>query len=112
MLLYKKFPFLLPNKTHIMHSLKIIHPIHVLHSYIYFYFNPLTRVGHSILFRSEHSVLFRSFKECNVLLRSFFQFLATYETQKNAKNEMFLRYEFDSVNFGKPSDMKREKSPC
>ena len=43
----------------------------------------LTRVGHHILFRSEHIVLLRSFKERNVLLRSFFEFLVTYETQKN-----------------------------
>ena len=41
------------------------------------------RDGHRVLFRSERSVLFRSFKECNVLFRSFFEFLATYETQKN-----------------------------
>ena len=33
-------------------------------------------------FRSEHSVLFCSFKERNVLF-SFFEFLATYGTQKN-----------------------------
>ena len=30
------------------------------------------RVGHPVLFRSERSVLFRSFKESNILLRSFF----------------------------------------
>ena len=41
------------------------------------------RVGHRVLFRSERIVLMLSFKECNVLLRSFFEFLATYETQKN-----------------------------
>ena len=43
---------------------------------------PAGRVGHRALFRSERSVLFRSFKECNILLRSFYEFLATYETQK------------------------------
>ena len=42
-----------------------------------------SRVGHRVLFRSERIVLFRSFKERNVLLCSFFEFLATYETQKN-----------------------------
>ena len=31
-----------------------------------------TRVGHRVLFRSERSVLFHSFKERNVLFRSFF----------------------------------------
>ena len=35
------------------------------------------------LFRSECIVLLHSFKESNVLLHSFFEFLATYETQKN-----------------------------
>ena len=44
---------------------------------------PGTRVGHCVLFRSERIVLLRSFKARNVLLRSFFEFLATYETQKN-----------------------------
>ena len=43
----------------------------------------ISRVGHRVLFRSERNVLLRSFKECNILLRSFFEFLATYETQKN-----------------------------
>ena len=33
--------------------------------------------------RVGHRVLLSSFKACNVLLRSFFEFLATYETQKN-----------------------------
>ena len=46
------------------------------------------RVGHRALFRSERSVLFRSFKERNVLFHSFFEFLATYETQR-----MFFRKE-------------------
>ena len=41
------------------------------------------RVGHRVLFHSERSVLFRSFKERNVLFCSFFEFLATYATQKN-----------------------------
>ena len=41
------------------------------------------RVGHRILFRSERFVLFRSFKERNILFRSFLKFLATYETRKN-----------------------------
>ena len=40
-------------------------------------------VGHHVLLRSERIVLLRSFKARNVLLRSFFEFLATYETQKN-----------------------------
>ena len=34
-------------------------------------------------FTSERIVLLRSFKERNVLLHSFLEFLATYETQKN-----------------------------
>ena len=42
-----------------------------------------TRVGHRLLLRSERIVLLHSFKASNVLLRSFFKFLATYETQKN-----------------------------
>ena len=42
-----------------------------------------SRVGHRVLFRSECIVLLRSFKERNVLLHSFFEFLATYENQKN-----------------------------
>ena len=42
-----------------------------------------TRVGHRILFRSERKVLLHSFKERNVLLCFYFEFLATYETQKN-----------------------------
>ena len=42
-----------------------------------------TRVGHRILLRSELIVLLHSFKERNVLLHSFFEFFATYETQKN-----------------------------
>ena len=42
-----------------------------------------TRVGHRVLLRSERIVLLCSFKEYNVLLRSFLKFLATYETQKN-----------------------------
>ena len=41
------------------------------------------RVGHRVLLRSERIVLLRSFKARNVLLRSFFELLATYETQKN-----------------------------
>ena len=48
------------------------------------------RVGHCVLFRSERSVLFRSFKERNFLFHSFFEFLATHETQKNAKNATFF----------------------
>ena len=40
-------------------------------------------VGHCVLLRSERIVLLLSFKARNVLLRSFFKFLATYETQKN-----------------------------
>ena len=40
------------------------------------------RVGY-ILLGSERIALLRSFKACNILLRPFFKFLATYETQKN-----------------------------
>ena len=43
----------------------------------------LSRVGHRVLLRSELIVLLRSFKTRNILLRFFFEFLATYETQKN-----------------------------
>ena len=39
--------------------------------------------GHPVLLRSERIVLLHSFKERNVLLRSFFEFLTTYNTQKN-----------------------------
>ena len=58
------------------------------------------RVGHRVLFRSERSVLFTSFKECNILLRSFFEFLATYETQKNDAffSVLFLRTEKNAKN--------------
>ena len=41
-----------------------------------------SRVGHRVLLHSEHIFLLRSFEERNVLLCSFFEFLATYETQK------------------------------
>ena len=41
------------------------------------------RVGHRVRFCSKRIVLLHSLKECNVLLRSFFEFLPTYETQKN-----------------------------
>ena len=41
------------------------------------------RVVHRVLLRSERIVLLRSFKAHNILLRSFFKFLATYETQNN-----------------------------
>ena len=51
---------------------------------------PFARVGHSVLFRSVRYVLFhskkrmfRSFPFFSVLFRSFLEFLATYETQKN-----------------------------
>jgi len=43
----------------------------------------LYRVGHPVLLRSEGPVLLRSFLERTILFRSFFMFLATYETQKN-----------------------------
>ena len=43
----------------------------------------LCRVGQRVLFRSKRIVLLHSFKEHNILLRSFLEFLATYKTQKN-----------------------------
>ena len=43
------------------------------------------RVGHRVLSRSVRFDLSRSFKERSVLSRSFFELLATYETQKNGK---------------------------
>ena len=59
-----------------------------------------TRVGHRVLFRSERSVLFCSFKEHNILFRSFFEFLATYETLKNDAffSILFLRAEKNPKN--------------
>ena len=45
----------------------------------------MLRVRHRVLLRSELIFLLRSFKERNILLRTFFEFLATYETQKNVK---------------------------
>ena len=42
-----------------------------------------TAPRHRTLLCSERIVLLRSFKARNVLLRSFFEFGATYETQKN-----------------------------
>ena len=67
------------------------------------------RVGHRILFCSERSVLFRSFKECNVLLHSFFEVLAPYETQKNNAfiSVLFLRTEKNATFFCK--ERKRTK---
>ena len=58
------------------------------------------RVGHRVLFRSERSVLFRSFKERNILFCSFFEFLASYETQKNDMffSILFLRTEKNPKN--------------
>ena len=41
------------------------------------------RVGHCVFLCSERIVLLHSFKERNILLSSFFEFLAAYETQKN-----------------------------
>ena len=38
---------------------------------------------HRVLSRSERPGLSHSFKERSILSRSFFEFLATYETQKN-----------------------------
>ena len=46
-------------------------------------FGLFTRVGHRVLLRSERILLLRSFKARNILLCSFFEFLATYQTQKN-----------------------------
>ena len=43
-----------------------------------------SRVGHRVLLCSERIVLLHSFKASNILFRSFFEYLATYETQKNA----------------------------
>ena len=48
------------------------------------------RVGHRFLFRSECIGLLRSFKECNLLLCSFFEFLATYKTQKTMHSFAFF----------------------
>ena len=50
----------------------------------------VTRVGHSVLFRSVRYGRFRSKKELSVLFHSFLEFLAAYETQKNAKNVPFF----------------------
>ena len=93
----------------------------------------ITSVGHCIILRSERIVLLRSFKECNVLFRSFFEFLAPYETQKNdaffcvlflrtlknIKNAMFFckerkRMQRTQRSYAKERRMLRsfEKSPC
>ena len=58
------------------------------------------RVAHRVLFCSECSILFRSFKERNVLFWSFFEFLATYEMQKNDTffSVLFLRTEKNAKN--------------
>ena len=45
---------------------------------------------HRILLRSECIVLLGSFKKPNVLLCSFFEFLATYKTQKNKESFSFF----------------------
>ena len=62
--------------------------------------NKECRVGHCVLFRSERSILFNSFKERNFLLGSFFEFLATYETQKDDAlfSVLFLRREKNAKN--------------
>ena len=44
----------------------------------------IPRVGHCVHLRSDCIVHLHSFLERNVYLRSFFEFLATYETQMNA----------------------------
>ena len=44
----------------------------------------IPRVGHCVHLRSDCIVHLHSFLERNVHLRSFFEFLATYETQMNA----------------------------
>ena len=54
-------------------------------------FSNLPRVGHSILSRSERSILSHSFKECSVLSHSFFEFLVTFETQKNGTSHSFQK---------------------
>ena len=58
------------------------------------------RVGHRVLLRSERSVLLRSKREHYVLFRSFFEFLATYETQKNVTffSVLFKRTEKNAKN--------------
>ena len=57
--------------------------MHTMESFIEEGIQENIRVGHRILLRSEHIILLRSFKARNILLHSFFDFLATYETQKN-----------------------------
>ena len=63
----------------------IFYNTNISHSWIF--------TGLGVLFRSERIILLRSFKECNILLRYFFEFLATYETQKNDEffSVLFLR---------------------
>ena len=60
-------------------------------------------MGHCVLFHSERSILSRSFKERNVLFRSFYEILATYETQKNDAffSVLFLRKEKNATFFCK-----------
>ena len=52
-----------------------------------------------VLFQSERIVLLHSFKEHNVLLRSFFKFLPTYETQKNRVGHLFFSKECNVLVF-------------
>ena len=69
----------------------------------------LGRVGRFILFRSIQSVLF---KERSVLFRSFFEFLATYETQKNVPffSKEWKRMQRMLRSFAKNGKERKERS--
>ena len=67
------------------------------------------RVGHCVLSHSERPGLSRSFKERSVLSRSFFEFLATYETQKNVKNVPFFCKERERTQRSSRSFIKNGK---
>ena len=71
-----------------------------------------SRVGHRVLSRSECIVLLRSFKACNVLMRSFFDLLASYETQKNDAffSVLFLRTQRTPHSFVKNVKERKESS--
>ena len=70
------------------------------------------RVGNRVLLHSERIVPLHSFKAHNVLLRSFFEFLATYETQKNVKErkERNILLQRMQPSFGKNVKERKERN--
>ena len=70
----------------------------------------LHRVGHCVLFRSVRSVLFHSLKGTLRSFPVFFEFLATYETQKNAKNATFFCKEWKRTQHSFAKNVKEREN--